>query len=213
MRKILCALSLFSCLSSDAILTIDGYKKHISNFRSDIDLLKGYVLCDYENILEDHRVYGNFKTGIRGRNSKRGLSYQDRGNDAMTRLVIQLFPSVGGHLNPEGTGSFTNLITLANENNFSEIDLVVGMFQLAQDVRSQEEVNLEIDELIKQKFDDIIKSTNKDEFSKLSLEDCLRFIDLLKNSQRINSNRKDQISKKIWKLIGNHQKTHLVISC
>ncbi len=131
----------------------------------------------------------------------------------MTRLVIQLFPSVGGHLNPEGTGSFTNLITLANENNFSEIDLVVGMFQLAQDVRSQEEVNLEIDELIKQKFDDIIKSTNKDEFSKLSLEDCLRFIDLLKNSQRINSNRKDQISKKIWKLIGNHQKTHLVISC
>jgi len=205
MRKILCMLSLFSCLSSDAILTVDGYKKHISNFRSDVDLLKGYILCDFENILEEHRMYGNFKPGIRGRNSKKGLSYQDQGNDAMTRLVIQLFPSVGGHLNPEGTGSFTNLIMLANENNFSEIELIVGMFQLAQDVRSQEEVNLEADEQIKQKFDDITKHTVKDEFSKLSLEDCLRFIDLLKNSQLHNS-RKDQISKKVWKLISNRLK-------
>ena len=156
MRKILCALSLFSCLSSDAILTIDGYKKHIGNFRSDIDLLKGYVLCGYENLLEEHRMYGNFKTGIRGRNKKKGLSYLDQGNDAMTRLVIQLFPSVGGHLNPEGTGSFTNLIMLANENNFSEIDLIVGMFQLAQDVRFQKkEVNLTTDEEITKNLRDI----------------------------------------------------------
>jgi hypothetical protein len=166
MRKILCALSLFSCLSSDAILTIDRYRQHIGNFRSDVDLLKGYVLCDYENILEEHRVYGNFKTGIRGRNSKRGLSYQDRGNDAMTRLVIQLFPSVGGHLNPEGTGSFTNLIMLANENNFSEIDLIVGMFQLAQDVRFQKkEVNLTTDEEITKNLHDIATKGWKESFS------------------------------------------------
>jgi len=205
MRKILCALSLFSFLSADAILTIDGYKQYISNFRSDVDLLKGYVLSDFENILEEQRLFGNFKSGIRGRHDGKGLSYQDQGNDAMTRLVIQLFPSVGGHLNAEGTGSFTNLIMQASEK-FSEVDLIVGMFQLAQDVRSQRnQVDLKTDERIIKNFRDLI-TAGKNSFSKFSAEECLRYIDLLRSDSKIEKNKKEQIEKRIWKTIENQLK-------
>lgn len=203
MRKILCALSLFSCLHSDAILTINGYGQHISNFRSDIDLLKGYILSNFENILEEHRLFGNFKSGIKGR--KDGLSYQDQGNDAMTRLVIQLFPSVGGHLNAEGTGSFTKLIMQVNEN-FSEIDLIVGMFQLSQDVRSQmKESDSGTDTDGEKNLRDLI-TTDKNQVSKFSAEECLRYIDLLRNDPKIEQNKKDQIEKQIWKSVQNQLK-------
>ncbi len=211
MRKILCALSLFCCFSSDAILTIDGYKQYISNFRSDTDLLKGYILSDVKEILEKHRLYGNFKSGIRGRHNGKDLSYQDQGNDDMTRLVIQLFPSVGGFLNAEGTGSFSSLIALANEQ-FSEIDLIVGMFQLAQDIRSQmKEIDLDtdIDEETTKNLRELITNT-KNSLSKFSAEECLRCIDLLRNDPKIEQNKKNQIEKRIWKSVENQLKDNSI---
>lgn len=80
------------------------------------------------------------------------------------------------------------------------------MFQLAQDVRSQmKETDSGTDIDGEKNLRDLI-TTDKNQFSKFSAEECLRYIDLLRNDPKIEQNKKDQIEKRIWKSVQNQLK-------
>ena len=76
------------------------------------------------------------------------------------------------------------------------------MFQLAQDVRSQMKETDSGTDTDGEK----ITTTDKNQVSKFSAEECLRYIDLLRNDPKIEQNKKDQIEKRIWKSVENQLK-------
>ncbi len=76
------------------------------------------------------------------------------------------------------------------------------MFQLAQDVRSQMKETDSGTDTDGEK----ITTIDKNQFSKFSAEECLRYIDLLRNDPKIEQNKKDQIEKRIWKSVQNQLK-------
>lgn len=140
MKKIIfCALiSVVSMLNIEALL-IDQYKKHANLFDPSTDLVRGMVLLNNGSI-EAQRVYGNIEYY---RNDSFACSYMDKGLDAMSRLLVILFPSAGISLNADGAGSILkNFKDEKNGQLYVHVNIIAGMLRIANSVRAQISQNL-----------------------------------------------------------------------
>lgn len=123
---------------AEATLTIKAYKRNMSKFTPSTDLIYGNILLS-SGLLEKWRSNGDIKFNSNSkakpaeRNSGNMHSFTDFSDNAMTDLLIQLFPSAGPDFTVDGAGSLKTLMLNVKGNH---LDLIVGMFKIAEDVRT-----------------------------------------------------------------------------
>ena len=132
-------------------MNVDRSIPQQAKFTRYTDLMRGRMLIE-SGILENLRFYGWGKFAEAqnlqpGQNPSDGCSYEDRSDDPVMDLIIQLFPSVGPGLNANGAGSFyemiSNLIDEKAPNREDQIDekitsMISSFFRIAREVRSSE---------------------------------------------------------------------------
>lgn len=133
MKKILLVVGLAQLvLQSDAISSIEAYKRKSNIFCEYSDLAPGYVLLKSQ-LLPHARSNGfihySYKEGQRVNNQTNVNSYEDIGYNSFFDLLIQLFPSTGVQFNAEGEHS---ILSHTKENL---INLISGMFHIDRKAR------------------------------------------------------------------------------
>ena len=130
-KKALAISGIIFCLSAES-MDVGSWAKCAHMFKSENDLIKGYVLQN-SKLIEGQRFFGPVHLYFNENEMRRDLllrSFLDSSDDPMTDLIILLFPSAGLGFNAEGTGSFSNV---------NRTILVAGMLNLANVIRSGEQ--------------------------------------------------------------------------
>lgn len=136
MKKILTTIAAITMSFNLDAIPIEKYKDYADKFSPETDLINGLILLN-SNLLQTHRFFGPIK--FYKKNEEKGdnlsCSFLDTSHDPMTNLLIQLFPSAGDSLNAQGTGSLYSMM------EGKSVDIIVGMFAIAKDVRTNKEAS------------------------------------------------------------------------
>lgn len=152
-------------------ISTEGYSKYVKQFNlcPSTDIIRGKVLLG-SKILESWRFHGDIKFAKKFektesqdpkynkilRESGQACSIFDTSENAMTNLLIQLFPSAGISLNAQGRGALEELSKL------DLVNIIVDMFKIAEEVRKNKRTS-KIFTLLEEVEKEIAENKKKDD--------------------------------------------------
>lgn len=143
MYKYVLAIVLGVTVSQIDAMTLSKYrefqegKEFKQHFEKSTDLIRGFVVLQ-SGILKYHRLFGNIDFFYNGPECTRTGSLSDKGNDAMSKLLILMFPSVGVEdLNISGTNSLSN--NFPNQEEL--IKITAELLKISDQARKDENFN------------------------------------------------------------------------